>query len=347
MKLSNLLILCVVFVSVLGLNVSAYMTLENKYTARMEVTDLFVDDIDSDGAKEVFATSYDSKLYLLDSDLNLKWKYDARSYVNAVRTINVEGGRKEIVLASANLRLLDLNGSVISKVNTKDPAKKIIISDIDGDGMEDIVVVSGTVRNHVIYIFDNNLELIWQKSFKGDFPWGLGVLDLNGDGTKEVLAAGSQILAYDILGDMLWNSGSEGSCFDLETVDLDLDGSEEVIVGCRPYLKVFSKEGELIWQYKTGGTVKSIEVSDIDGNSRKEIFVGSDKLYSLDADGNLRWSFNTSDEVYCVATGDLDWDGVEEIVVASKKVFVVDGSGSKQWEYEPYRVSTRSSRAVT
>ncbi len=342
MKQKTLAIICLLALCLCTTQSTGYLTLENKYTARMEITDLYIDDVDNDDLKEILATSYDSKLYFLDSNLNLKWKYDARSYVFTAKTLDLDNdGIKEIAVGAASLRALTINNTVIKKIKTSAPVKAIIIDDFDNDGFDDIMAAAGSIRSHTLYIFDKDLNIIWQKTIRGDFPWGIAIEDLNGDGQKEVIVAGSSVLTYDQDTNLIWKHDLDGSAYDLKIDDIDGDGIKEIIVGSHPKLKVLTTEGKLKWEYTTGGTIRSICVTDLEDDGTKEIIVGSDKVYLIDSKGNLIWDYQTIDDVYSIQSGDLNWDGIKEIAVASKKIYVLGNDAKLQWEYTPYRTATK------
>ncbi len=317
---------------------AGYITLENKFNARMEITDLTVVDLDNDGFKEVIASSYDSKVYLLDSKMNKIWQYDARAYVYSVNAIDMENnGLNEIVAGSSRIQILDYNKTVIGKFPKSDPVKKLLIEDFDGDGFEDILASTGSVRSHTVYIFNNKFDILWQKDFKGEFPWGIAMVDLNKDGKKDVLIGGSEVFAYDSNKELLWSFKPDGAVADLKVDDLDKDGKIEILVGSYPKFYALTPDGKVKWEYSTGSMVESVHITDLEGDGKKEVVIGSDKVYLFDDNGNLLWSFDTNSDVNYVHSGDLNWDGIEEIAVGSKKIYVLGRNGSVQWEYEPYR----------
>jgi outer membrane protein assembly factor BamB len=339
MKEKILAMLCILLLSYAGAEVG-YLTLENKFNARMEITDIFIDDVNGDGKKEVLAGSYDSKVYLLDSGMNQIWKHDAKSYVFSVATRKIDG-KKQIVVGAASLRILDLSGTVLERINTADPVKKIVVGDIDADGKDEIVAVANSVRNNEVYIFNSDLAITAQKNIKGEFNGALTLLDVNGDGKKEIVIGASDIYAYDKDMNLVWVYKMQNPVFDIAAADIDNCGKPEIIAGSKPNVIALNLLGKLMWEYNTSGTVKSIRVSDLEGDGKDDIIIGSDKLYRLDANGKLIWSFATVDEVNYISIGDINWDGTEEIAVATQKIYVVGADGKAQWEYEPYRVATR------
>ena len=336
------ILLCIFFINDINAYPIDYITLENKFNARMEITDLYVVDLNNDGSKEIIATSYDSKVYLLDSAVNKIWQYDAKAYVYSVNAIDMENdGQLEIVAGSSRLQVLDFNMTPLKKSPRLDPAKKIVVGDFDLDGFDDIMVSTGRVRSNTVYIFNNKFEILWQKSVRGEFLWGIAMEDLDNDGKKEVIIGGSEILVYDADKNLVWSFKPDGGVGDLLVDDIDDDGKKEVLVGSYPNFYVLTNDGRLKWSYKTKSTVKSIHVTDLEHDGKKEIIIGSDKAYLFDAKGDLIWSFNTSGDVNFVHSGDLNWDDTEEIAVGSKHIYVLGKDGSMQWEYEPYRAATK------
>jgi hypothetical protein len=336
------MILFVLFIGSVSAASVNYITLENKFNARMEITDLYVVDLDKDGSKEVIASSYDSKVYLLDSNVDKIWQYDARAYVYSLNIIDLEkDGRMEIVAGSSRLQVLDFNNTVVGKYTNLDPVKKILVEDFDNDGFDDMVIGSGSVRSHTVYIFNNEFEVLWQKTLRGEFPWGIAIEDLDGDGRNEVVIGGSEVFTYDADKNLIWSFKPDGAVGDLRVDDIDNDGKKEVLVGSYPTFYVLAGDGKVKWEYKTGSMVKSIHITDLEDDGVKEIAVGSDAVYLFNSKGDLLWSFQTSDDVNSIHSGDLNWDGIGDVAIGSKKIYVLGKNGSLQWEYEPYRAAMK------
>ncbi|RLI91734.1 MAG: hypothetical protein DRO89_03390 [Candidatus Altiarchaeales archaeon] len=336
------ILLCIFVINGINAHPINYITLENKFNARMEITDLYVVDLNNDGSKEIIATSYDSKVYLLDSAANKIWQYDAKAYVYSVNAIDMENdGLPEIVAGSSRIHILDFNRTVLRRSQRLDPVKRMVVGDFDLDGFDDIMVSTGRIRSNTVYIFNNKFEILWQKSVRGEFPWGIAMGDLDNDGKKEVIIGGSEILVYDADKNLAWGFKPDGGVGDLLVEDIDDDGKKEVLVGSYSTFYVLTNDGGLKWSYKTKSTVKSIHVTDLEHDGKKEIIIGSDKAYLFDAKGDLIWSFNTSGDVNFVHSGDLNWDDTEEVAVGSKRIYVLGKDGNVQWEYEPYRAAMK------
>jgi len=325
-------------INIVSAQINPYMTLEWRYLAREAINDIHISDLNGDGKREIIAASYDNHIHLISHNGSKIWKYNAKCAVFSVYAGDIDNdGCDEILAGSCRpVHIFDYNMNLKSKFVTKDDVKKIITADFDLDDKLDIIAVSGSMRDHTIYIFNDNFDILWQKSFRGDFPWGIAISDLDGDGKKEVIVGSSYLMVYDNEGRLRWKFDTN-TIYDLIVDDIDMDGGEEIIVGTHPTLYVITNDGNLKWKFNTFGTIKSVHISDLEGDGEKEIIVGSDKLYLLDSKGNLIWDFDTNSSVNKVTSGDLDWDSIEEIVSGSKKIHVIDKSKEVEFEYSPYR----------
>lgn len=162
------------------------------------------------------------------------------------------------------------------------------------------------------------------------------VIDLEGDGSLEVVAASYSLVILDAVtgalerridppGDRQWPS--------LAVADLELDGDLEIITAHGGgYLNVYSHTGGLVWsrQPTPGNELRSLAVYDLDANGDLEIVVAStrsqDQWYVYEHDGNIRagsWPQHSPDSdtngytAGCynqnIAAGDLNGDGRGEI----------------------------------
>ncbi|HIE34279.1 MAG TPA: hypothetical protein EYP86_03995 [Candidatus Altiarchaeales archaeon] len=316
-----------------------YITLEWKYKAREAINDIHVADVDNDGKKEIVAGSYDNHVHLIGYNGSKIWKYNARCPVYSVSAADVDrDSYKEILSGSCRpVHILSYDKGVEAKFLTNDQVKKIITGDFDSDGKEDVMAVSGWERNSVVYIFNNNSEILWQNSFRGGFPWGLAMADLDNDNEKEVIIGSTSVMVYGRDKKLKWRYDTENFVYDLIVDDIDNDNKKEIIVGTHLMIYVIDYEGNLKWKYETPTTVKSIYAVDLDNDGKKEVIAGSDKVYLFDNGGNLLWDFQTNGSVNTVTAGDMDWDGIKEIAVGSEHLYVLDKDGNLQLEYIPYR----------
>jgi uncharacterized repeat protein (TIGR01451 family) len=163
------------------------------------------------------------------------------------------------------------------------------------------------------------------------------VVDLEGDGSLEVIAASYSLVILDAAtgalerridppGDRQWPS--------LVVADLEGDGDLEIVTAHGDgYLNVYSHTGSLIWsrQPTPGSELRSLAAYDLDANGDLEIIIAAtrsqDQWYVYEHNGNLRagsWPQHSPDSdtngytAGCynenIAAGDLDGDGRGEIL---------------------------------
>jgi len=135
---------------------------------------------------------------------------------------------------------------------------------------------------------------------------GLDAVDVDGDGTVELLAAaGNQVKCLKGDGTVVWEAELEGLARCVDGYDLDNDGKAEVLAGCNDRkLYCFDYQGNLLWSVPTPanaaypervpqtGVVKVVNCADIDADGQGEIVIGSSNwfAYCYDHTGKLVWS---------------------------------------------------------
>jgi outer membrane protein assembly factor BamB len=197
-----------------------------------------------------------------------------------------------------------------------------IVSDLNGDGRNDVVIGTGGSNEHVYAINGMNGHVIW--GFGDDVNYGLGDFeavdgqrDFNGDGVPDILAIA--------------------------------DGNEEGTGYHRAYL-FNGVNGNMIWQYiypgpslAFGKTIISVDDVTGDGVPDAVIDVGNNGTTDLDViclngtNGQVKWTFPV--------TGyepkellELPIPGQTSDVVASQyfgKIYRIDGeTGAQVWAYD-------------
>lgn len=174
---------------------------------------------------------------------------------------------------------------------------RIAAGDLDGDGIDEIVVAPGPGAPPEVKIFSSDGTLVrsffpYDKAFRGGVSVAVG--DLNGNGTAEIVIAPATSSASQI--------------------------------------KIFSPLGKLVGIFSAydrshrGGI--NLAVGDIDGDGKEEIITApgpgrETRVRAFYANGKEAFSFNAFPRSVTggvsVATGDLDGDGADEIVVAPAK----------------------------
>jgi outer membrane protein assembly factor BamB len=132
---------------------------------------------------------------------------------------------------------------------------------------------------------------------------------------------GSEDVAAPELALELSDSWEEAWLGSPAVVDLDGDGSREVVAARGNAIDVWSADGALRWRFDAGDARiwSSPVVANLTGDARLEVAVAAgDSIYVVDADGQSVPGFPASwvDELRSLAAGDVDGDGQLDLVVA-------------------------------
>jgi len=227
---------------------------------------------------------------------------------------------------------------------TEAPVNHVRAGDVDGDGLQDIVIATA---DKWVRVLENDGDLMWE--YETLFvPSGLLVNDLDGDaGAAEIIVHGEgQEILLSPSGSLVWTYAAEpGGTFNAETaVDLNQDGRLEVVGGSSTGV-VYAYDP---WTNRTlrtrsvgtqEQTVTGIWVGDIDGDVRPEIvpsLAGGRFVFALEDDFGLAWVKQIEGEVGLIQGGDVDGDGRAEVVAltTSWQLHLFDSDGSQVWGHE-------------
>jgi len=292
-------------------------------------------DVNGDGNLEVIVPGPDQKMYVLKSDGTVLWSRDipganydfTRGVSAAVGDLdNSQDGKREIAFMDdrANVYIWDKDGNLFSgwpKVigNYHRHFGSVVMGDIDGDGLLELVAVSTDGYIYAWHFDKTKNEFVLLPG------WGVDVLN------QMFFLNNSPALA-----DILREDGSPGK-----------DGKLELIFGVLQWIKEESKyigkvyvvghNGNLMpgWPQDTGTLLNyqgnygfggieyaSPVVGDIDGGGLQEVIIGSKdrKLYAWHADGKVVSGFpmDLGDVIQSSpALGDTDLDGKLDLVVGT------------------------------
>jgi len=240
------------------------------------------------------------------------------------------------------------------------------VGDIDGD--DDLEIVMG-YRNYIFaYHHEGTLVTGWPKKLQYESYSTPALVDLDGDGTLEIIYCGGEnesLYVWKHNGQNfsnqwpLWFEGQyvKGSPL---IADLESDGIVEIIVCVGNKVYAYHPDGSLASE--NWGTV-SIEgnidarfvpsIADLDGDGIYEVILGSFdwNLHSVyinafDHTGNLvncgNWPFvfdvgagNNGSIVSPPSIADFDNDGKQEVVIGSVqpgRIFLLDNNGDELWQ---------------
>ncbi|MFA6194169.1 MAG: S8 family serine peptidase [Patescibacteria group bacterium] len=228
--------------------------------------------------------------------------------------------------------------------------ESVAIGDVNGDGLEEIVIGAGTSGEPKIMIYSESGRLIKQilaydKYFRGGVS--VALVDINGDEQMEIAAAQAargtgQVKIFNYSGQLkkqflvdsrYWRGG-----LNLAAGDIDGNGDQEIVAaygaGSEPMIKMFHTDGKILgaflaYEKKFRGGVK-VAVANLNGrknHNQADIIVSPGKgrdpqIKIFDNHGImtrqfLAYSRNWQGGVN-LSAGDLNNDGLPEIATAAQ-----------------------------
>ncbi|MCD6482093.1 MAG: PQQ-binding-like beta-propeller repeat protein, partial [Thermoplasmata archaeon] len=220
------------------------------------------------------------------------------------------------------------------------------VDDIDGDGVDDVVIGDTTGTLYILNAIDGSLE--WSFSAGGAIYSSAALADIDDDGFKEIIFGSNDGKVYclqwnGIWGMEEWNFTTGGAVYSSPSVgDIDGDGNYEIIFGSNDYnVYCLNASGVLIWNVTTGGAVYSSPAL-VDKKSGKygeewpffrgnlnrdgvypekgrelDMFIGSDDgyIYNINASGGVEFKFLTNGRIHTSpVAADVDGDGFINIM---------------------------------
>lgn len=300
------------------------------------------------------------RLYLLDKDGNLLWSIKEKYALSPwVAFVDIYGdGDKQIAYWTKaedewQLKVVRaVDGSLVWQ-RTDSPWTgngDFIDSDIDGDGVKELIYAVGGIHHWVVCCDATTGEEKWRYSDRVSVCWGRSAIgDIDNDGSLEIVFgteyanpdSTSSMIALRNDGSLLWRYDKmEGDAGSTPTIlaDVDNDGYLEILkteidlCGQGPVhiarLWCFENDGEVKYKVDFGG--RGIAVADIDGDGILEgvgITTGRDGGHNIRpqvicfnlADGSQKWRtpvpriYLSTDAVIA----HLDDDGAPEIIVGT------------------------------
>ncbi len=227
-----------------------------------------------------------------------------------------------------------------------EPIQALTSSDIDGDGIKEILFLEtcpeGFRRVVALSGLDGSIEWKGENRIYNPLPkYGYPLVmtdDINNDGYKEAIVILDKVYVYDHGGNLLWDRDlGFAMTWNGAVGDIDRDGVVEILAysGYNIYA-LDGRNGNIKWSkflgYDSPVSGSGINIADIDPTPGYEVLVPlrMEGLKVLDANGNLLWDYRGG-QLYGFSVGDADGDGCSEIVGVEDetgdyrfRVFVID-----------------------
>ncbi|MBI4557761.1 MAG: PQQ-like beta-propeller repeat protein, partial [Candidatus Hydrogenedentes bacterium] len=194
-------------------------------------------------------------------------------------------------------------------------------------GARDAVGIVVTESDIGVVCFDLKGQRLWEFPMSAPVTAAPAVVDLDGNGVEEVLAADStgHLVALDAQGKNVWAATVPGAVNGAScpaVADLDGDGGPEILVGDNSgTLSCFDHKGKLLWQFCGEGTqMGPVLVADIYDAPGKEVIVTSHDrhIYALNAHGEWLWDIYRRDDLFPNSNpilADVEGDKIPELYI--------------------------------
>ncbi len=283
--------------------------------------------------------------------------------LNSGRVMAISGADGSEIFIVDHANTTDIFDDQRVNINTQ-----LALGDIDNDGVPEILAFNdGTfscsrwIKAFRYDVATDTVHMLWtsdrirdgrecEPPYSQSCMWscdgagtmgGPSLADLDGDGTTEIIAGiyGRGVTAFDSQGRLLWDTydiglgygGGTGDGASPVVVDLDLDGTPEIVAGKAAY----TNDGQVHW-------VSDVDregipaVANFDSDPYPEIVLNNNlgHVSLLEHDGTVTWTVTGYGGAGTApAVADFDGDGLPEIGVSEKTRYnVLDTDGSLLWE---------------
>ncbi len=261
----------------------------------------------------------------------------SQSYGTAesMKVINVMGDDQDelFIQNTQNVSIYDGNGAVMLSLDYQSP--KTTLGDVNGDGMEDIIVYYvGTGMS--VDVINNGQTTTLATSLNIGFPARVALIRFV-SGPQIVLGDSSgSLLALSLEGEPLWSSNLGSS---------EVRGMDDARIGGQPhlatatndgYLAVYDEKGNQVWS-QSQEQLRRLRAFDLNSDGNSEVITGGEYgaffIYSA-VDGSTLFNTTLGQAVSEVREVELDGDPSSREIVAGGKdggVWAFSSSGDKLW----------------
>lgn len=328
------------------------LTLEHQLD--YESNDCEVGNVDTDPAKEI-VLSNGLVIELEGTDSKVEWEYPSGEFGARIELSDIDADNiKEIIGAASWYYITAFDADLQSpkwQIRTDLDIDGLLVTDVDGDGINDILYGDG--QHGEIHCYDTvTLTEKWQIDNPESGVTNIVVFDTDADGTLELLwgsgagtTAEDRLHIYDLSTLTLkWQSQHlDGPFHALDVGDVDGDGQQEIVMAsfesgsgyddgivsvydATTHALEWQSDGNMFGGHAWTG-IHDLKIGDVDDDSEVEIIVATDRLY----DGALyiingssyvleqSYLYDDGSPLYSLALADVDNDGQTEIIAGADK----------------------------
>jgi WD40 repeat protein len=265
---------------------------------------------------------------------NVAWSqpYDT---AESMKVINVMGdGQDELFIQNTgNVSIYDGNGAIMLSSDYQSP--KTTLGDVDGDGMEDIIVYYvGTGMS--VDVIKNGQATTLASSLNIGFPARVALIRF-ASGPQIVLGDSSgRLLSLSLIGEPLWTS-TLGSSEVRGMDDARIGGQVHLATATNDgYLAVYDSQGNQVWSHSQE-QLRRLRAFDLNSDGNSEVITGGEYgaffIYGA-ADGSTLFNTTLGQAVSEVREVELNGDPSSREIVAGGKdggVWAFSNTGDQLW----------------
>jgi WD40 repeat protein len=265
---------------------------------------------------------------------NVAW---SQSYANAesMKVINLMGDDQDelFIQNTSNVSVYDSNGATMLSLDYQSP--KTTLGDVNGDGMEDIIVYYVGTGMSVDVIHNGQVKTL-AASLDIGFPARVALIRF-ASGPQIVLGDSSgRLLALSLEGEPLWTSNLGSS---------EVRGMDDARINGQPHLAtatndgrlaVYDAQGKQIWS-ESQEQLRRLRAFDLNSDGNSEVITGGEYgafyIYSA-ADGSTLFNTTLGQAVSEVREVELNGDPSSREIVAGGKeggVWAFSNTGDRLW----------------
>ncbi|HET6595100.1 MAG TPA: hypothetical protein VFG81_05730 [Anaerolineales bacterium] len=253
----------------------------------------------------------------------------------SMKVINVMGDDQDdlFIQNTSNVSVYDSSGALMLNLNYNSP--KTTLGDVNGDGMEDIIVYYVGTGMSVDVISDGQTKTL-ATSLNIGFPARVALIRF---------ASGSQIVLGDSSGNLL-SLNLEGEPLWTSTLGTnEVRGMDDARIGGQPHLAIATNDGNLAVYDEQGNQVwtqsqeilRRLRAFDLNSDGNSEIITGGEYgaffIFSA-VDGSTLFSTQLGQAISEVREVELNGDPSSREIVAGGKeggVWAFTSTGEKLW----------------